>query len=295
MKLIDELTKLVYDYSINKKFADEKFIMRTIDLCAHSFEVTDYVKNCEVRNIADQNVDAGYDVEKKTVVIDQSSLIHSGIAQIEEDKLNGYPSSEFMTYVKVNLAFVDAIVHELTHAKQYKKCLDNEQTLERELLELSMVKNLYKLRKQPITLDKKLYFQELDKNYRDKIYFEALPNERMANIRGLEFERSISKLLPEQKKENIEAYTELNLLNGKVAGYKDICPTTFIKYIDDFHRSRFGLRYGDPDISRIEEMYKNKAKGLTLDERLYLGLPVEETEIKKIKIKTEALRYSLKR
>ena len=43
-QLKNELAKLVYDYSINRKYADKKFVDKALTLCINAFDINDYVR-----------------------------------------------------------------------------------------------------------------------------------------------------------------------------------------------------------------------------------------------------------
>lgn len=283
-ELKKELLNLVYTYTINKKVADKEYVTKAIELCIQAFNVSDYVTSYEINSISNNNVNGGYLINKKSLIIDIQKVIVEVKDRVEKDKQLGIKISEFLDLFIVNLNIIYGVVHELTHAYQYKKCLEGKKDIEREILEVNLDRNLVVLRGGKLTLPQILYYRELDSHFLGGPYYEACPSERMAHIRGLEFERDISKLLDPELKGNIESYTELRLLNGQIEGYRNYSPTAFVTMVNETLKAQCGLPHYNADLSKIEAMYREKAKRnhLSFDERYWLGLPITESEKQKV-------------
>lgn len=296
-KLKNELYKIVYEYSIEEKIADKAFIERALDLCINAFNVSDYVLN---RKIGDYNenkyIKTGYSINDRTIYFNLESIKNDGINEIMQDKENKVNSSIFLDYFKINLNFLNAIIHEIMHSYQYKKCLENDNDLETEILKISLERNLEAIKKEKITMQKNWYYMQLDKQYNTvEPYREACPSERMADIKAFEFERDISKLVVPSKKLNIVEYNELKLLNIKMNGYQECAPTTFVTLVNEILKDNVGLPCKSTDMFEIEEMYRKLSQehNLSLDERIWLGLPITEEEKEKELQKGKELRYIL--
>ena len=289
-ELIKELEKLIFTYSINHKLADKKFTETALELCINAFNIRDYVEHYDVD--VNCGVNAGYYIDKRYLVMDIHSIINDASNRIFQDELAGIKSTEFLNYFKTNANIVYGIIHELTHACQYKKCLEEEDTFERTILEISLDRNLSLLRNEKLSPSKIWYYKALDKHFLGGPYYEACPSERMADIKGLEYERDIAKLVDPEVKGHLETYTELRLLNSKINGYGVCSPTTFVTIVNEQIKDQMNLPHMDYDMNKVENMYfimANK-RNLSLDERIWLGLPIKEYEKQKVYSKRKELQ-----
>ena len=290
-QLKNELVKLVYDYSINRKYADGKFVDKALLLCINTFEINDYVRKFEAMPIEDKDTYAGYSIETKKVTIDIYSCITSAIDRVESEKKQT-ETSEFLKYVKVNLNVINGIIHELTHACQYKKCIEGPDSLEKRILELTLDRNIRVLKGEKLSIEEIAYYKALDIIAHDELYYTATPSERIANLKGLEFENDISLLLPSKEKDNLDYYTELRLLLGQMQAYRDASPTAFIDYVNEMMKEKYGLPSGKKDMKEVEKFYNRLAieNNLSLNERIFLGLPIDKVDRNKIDKKINKLR-----
>lgn len=288
----NELAVLVYTYSANKKIADKSFADKVIELYRDAIKVNDYVKDYKYVNYDIAGAVAVYDICNKEVLLNVEGIIDTARERLQIDEQLGIITSEFNYYAKINLTVVNAIIHELTHASQYKRYIEGPKDLENEILGLSLERNVDVLKKNYISPQKAFYYKMLDRKFREELYHDALPSERMADIKGLEFENDISKLLKSEDKDALEKYTTLRLLHGKITGYKGFSPTGFVTLVNETLKLQFGLNYGESDIEQIESRYNLIAKEYNLDteERIRLGLPVEKIELQKIKTKADILK-----
>ena len=46
---MDELAKLINDYSLNKHFADEMFVYKVCNILINKYELFSYVKNIDIK------------------------------------------------------------------------------------------------------------------------------------------------------------------------------------------------------------------------------------------------------
>lgn len=276
---------IIYKYSKELKMADEAFVKEVLNLCINTFKIEDYVLDYVINTSRNNKENAGYDISQKRVYINMDNIIRSSLEQITEGIKHGVNFNEFEFYYITNSNFIYAIVHELTHALQYKECIENEKNPESKILKVSLERNLALLKNDRLSLQEVMYFKELDKQFANELYYRACPSERMADIRGLEFERDIVKLMDDEMKKNLEPYTEFKLLNSQISGYSNIgSPTTFVTYVNEVLKRKYNAQHRSYEIEEIEEIYKSMCRryNLPFDERILLGLPISEYEKQKV-------------
>ena len=283
-ELKQELYKIVYEYSINNKIADKEFVVDVLDLCIDAFNINDYVKMYEVNNKDTSMITAGYALENKYILFNLRTGLDGIFEKLQVEKEMGVKSNKFLDYFKINSEILYGIIFEITTANQYKKCIENPNTLESEILNLSLDRNIEVVQNKAISVSKALYFKLLDKHYQKRAYHDACPNIRMSNIIAATYVRDISKMLDEDLKDNIETYTELNLLNEQIMTYRDYAPTTFVRTVNESMKATVGLPHLDYSIEEIENMYRELSikNNLSYDERIWLGLPITKEEKQKV-------------
>ena len=284
-----KLLKLVYDYSINYKYADQNFIYEVISLLGDG--LSDYIKTIDNKSLNSSSF-CFYNIENKTVSIDILKEVEYELLRI---RLEGLPNSKYEVFLKVNLSVVNAIAHELEHARQYKKCLEGATDLESKLLESAYEKNLFLLRNgQPSSEDRLVYFKALAQTEGETIYYTSSPSERMAKIRGLEYEKLLGNSLVSDACSSIGDYTNLRYIRGQKLGYTGECaPTPFFELIKDTIRVSSGLKIKASNYDALEYKYDKMGRNLTLDEKLYYGFPISISESDEINRRTIDLQKKL--
>ena len=283
-KVKEKIVELVYNYSAKGKFVDAKFVETVASLIIEAKKIDDYVVDLKY-SLGDRiPLLSCYDYATKTVCIDIARELSESFNRVVSE---GFMMTEFEKYLKTNLAIVNAIMHEITHAEQYKKCLLGKNDLEKEILELSLERNLFLIRNQDkineISENKKDYMFFLRECLNDDIYYVSSPSERMANLKALELEKMIGHelVLPESKK--IGEYVDLRYLKGQRLGYQDFSPTAFIMSVHNVGKKGFELTDEDLDMIKccVQCNKMSTENNCTLDEKLYYGLPINmvETEI----------------
>ena len=228
-----KLAKLVHDYSIKGKVADENFAYKVLELCLENYNISDYVKEFKLnKKDIPLKYQGGYNISGKLLVVDIEELVNKTLEELFLDRINGIETTPYLNLVKINTTIVNVIVHEINHACQYKKCLEGKEDIEKNLLELSFQKNLSIIRNEEISSQKAGYYTLLDMELDREICYIALPSERMANITGLTTVHNICKDLPEKYKGNIDLYNEYILSCAKICAYREYSPTTFITYVN---------------------------------------------------------------
>lgn len=287
----EEIAQEIKNNSDNKKYFKSSFIEEFIKSFINEFEINDYILNYNICSINRNNGCATYKIEDKSISIDSKKIIEASLGRIDNEKKIGIESSEIEKYTKVNLDILRTCVHELTHACQYKKCLEGKKDLESHLLEMVLKKNLDTLAGIDISKDMIKYYDLLYKLFLHPECYKFKPSERMADIKGLEFTYDISKFI----NSDIESYMKLLLLSSKIDGYSYISPTTYATYIVEDLKNELGLPHGETNWYNIENNYieEVKRRRISLKDRLYLGLPINDDESDKIYKKINQTRKML--
>lgn len=292
--LEDSLKKLVYDYSIKGKYADKKFVEQIIILFVNEKKLEDYVKNYKFEKNPTKDCLSGYNFSDKTIFVNIKKEINHSLSRIKNEKLN---NTNFERILKVNIHVVNAVIHELTHAYQYKKCLTGNSDLEKRLLELALERNLYVIRlngKVDTVSDNMCnYLSMLDDVRNDECYYTSLPSERMANLAALKMEKDLVKGLSNSS--NILNYYDLRYLKGQQLGYGEVAPTTFVMTINNILKKEFNLKYESVNFEENEKLCRELSKkyNCSLDDKLYYGFPITEEEKLQIKEKEKILLRKL--
>ena len=128
-KVKEKIVELVYNYSAKGKFADAKFVETVASLIIEVKKIDDYVVDLKY-GLGDRiPLLSCYDYATKTVCIDIARELSESFNRVVSE---GFMMTEFEKYLKINLAIVNAIMHEITHAEQYKKCLLGKNDLEKD-------------------------------------------------------------------------------------------------------------------------------------------------------------------
>lgn len=270
----DELANTIYDYSINKRYIDKELIEKLLKKLIDKFDIKDYVRKYRIISIEENNARAVYRIENRCIDIDIFNTINTILNRINKEDIR---STDVTKYLKVNLDILHVIIHELVHATQYKRCLEKENDLEKNILELTLKGNIDILNNKYISKEMTKYYNIQHDILLNPVCYKTKPCERMADMKGLEYVRNISKLY---NLDDVEAYFEIKYLMSKIRGYSDISPTSYVIYINESLKAELGLPHEETDYYKIEDMYKKESKrrNLSLDDRLYFGLPIDEDE-----------------
>lgn len=282
-----EILKLIYDYSINGKLVDKKFIYKIIEIVVSKKSLNYYVRSVQFTNELYKNdykvTSAIYDTLSMTILIDYES-----IQIVMED--NSFYDQLFCTLEQImfrNLTITQIILHELEHAFQNKQFDDKfDNSIEAKLVKASLVldeviKNPGFL---PAILNGKIpvqdfiaYMKQNKKLYYK--YYHLNPTERLAQVNSIEtILHSIESI-----KENIPNLYEFilaSLIEEMLKGYKDswkkgICPTQVYLFGIGQDNVWNELDFYRQDSSQLME---NVYRKYNLARRLSLGLPVSHAE-----------------
>ena len=288
-----ELANIVYDYSMNKKYVDKIVVERLLKLCIDEFDISDYVRDYRINSIAElKNARAAYRIEDKSIDIDIYNTINTILKRIEKEENDGICTTNFVKYLKVNLDLVHVIIHELTHACQYKRCLEKENDLEKNILELTLKGNLDVLKNKNLSKEMIKFYNIQHDIFLNPVCYKTKPCERMAEMKGLEFVRDMSKMFDIDA---VELYFEIKYLMGKIRGYSDISPTSYVIHINESLKNELGLPHGETDCYKIEDEYKKECekRNVSFDDRLYFGFPIDKNDMEQINDKIKTFKKKL--
>lgn len=276
-----QILKLVYNYSIFKKTADNTFVEKIVEIFVSSRQLDDYVKNVIFTNKLHRNVFAdarvaAYDFLNKEILIDFEFI------QIFLEDMNKYNIyfNELEQLIFKNLLTAQIILHTLEIAVQ-KRQIDNENdnSIETKLIRESFEadKIISKKQNNPTLLD----FYEFCR-LRNLIgyYCDLEPAAKLADINS--FKTILKSIEPIKKRvPNLYEFIETTIEERMLCCYQDsldinkcICPTKI--FLNWFNWSSwYDLDFYD---SNICQLMKNVTEKYTLDERLSLGLPISHNE-----------------
>ncbi len=266
---MDELAKLINDYSLSKHFADEMFVYNVCNILINKYEIFSYVKNIDIRKEEHPDCFGEYydNLNKVNIYLDYIISEYSKLSL-------RFSLKDFEYYYYINLNVLKIIIHELNHAKQYKKLnsnINDEETF------------LYKICTR--TLEEMYYTSNIHiKNSAD--YYNLLclkdslyiidPMERMAEFKSLSNTRKLilnNDIIP-QKINNIFSLTQTNLIL-KVHKNEYLSPTIKfldeMKYEDDLNKFKFYNGVIDKEFLSSFSIY-DYAK------RIFYGYPITEEE-----------------
>ncbi len=168
---MENILKIVYDYSISGKILDIRIIEKIIALLIDKKDINNYVSNISVISKKNSKMLASYCNITRIVVLNRN-VINYMMVSIEKNLLI---SNNFEKILYKNLSIIQVVLHELEHATQ-EKILYTENSVEAFLLRISSLVN---------------------GNLKTKLY-EVCPDERLAEIKS--FEDIISIINPVNKK-----------------------------------------------------------------------------------------------
>lgn len=282
-----KILRLIYDYSINRKLLDSKFIDKLIEIVVTERSLHEFVNNVRFTNELDKNdysvVCATYNPLNKEIIIDYDS-----INIILEDK--SYYEQLFFDLEQIfyrNLIITQIILHELEHAFQNKQ-LDNKKddSIEAKLVKASFV--LEQVMKHPKFLNailkgeissQDIYMYVMQNRELYKQYYKFNPTERLAEVNSyttiINTIEPIKKYIP-----NLLEFEKASMVEESLKGYKDIdiqeiCPTQV--YLCGTRQDKVwsGFDFYDQDSSKL---IKHVCGEYNLAKRLSLGLPVTVNE-----------------
>lgn len=214
------INKLIHDYSSKNKKVDPEFILNIVNIYIKEYLIDDYVTgimpiddNCYAAYSLDKFIRINIDLLNDKYLCEENSF---GLSEQENN---------YFKYINV----VQKILHELEHAKQYKKIVNIKKDLETMVLIGSLAVERILINKNDKTLDdipksiQESYFRNQSDIY--KKYYKYAPEEKMAEI---DSRKECLRLIADLLGKNSELYTmyKYNIYDLYLKGYEnDIIPT----------------------------------------------------------------------
>lgn len=282
-----EILKLIYNYSVNRKLVDSKFIDKIIEIVVSKKSLHNYVHNVRFTNKLEKDdyavTCAAYNPLSMEMLIDYESI------QIAMEN-RSYYDFLFNSLEQImfrNLTITQYILHELEHAFQNKQA-DNksDNSIEKKLINASLV--LEQAMKNPRVLkallkgeipaqDFIIYTLQNMKLY--KQYYALNPTERLAQVNY--FKTIVNSIEPIKKYfPNLYEFKQASLVEEMLRGYPDswnqgVCPTQVYLFGTRQSNVWSELDFYNQDSSQL---LKNVGDRYNLSKRLSLGLPISYDE-----------------
>jgi len=271
-QMIDEILRLIYNYSKNHQEIDKRFIAQLVELLVSYKNLHNYVRDIEFHSYSKDSV-AEYTNARTLKVYETNFKEAFDSYRLEKDE---------KFYYSVSL-----VRHEIEHVDQKRKRESSEENTQ---VFLWKACSAYVAKEDAffdtiVKLPNPFFFilkiiasiisHKNDRKYQKNWLY--CPEERVADICGNDL--ALTLIEHAQNKEDLERIR--NILNDEIMeilffGYtKPLGPT-------DFYLSRF-KQYSD--CLQLMEL----AKSLTLEERLFLGLQVSNEELESAKINKEKI------
>lgn len=271
--MLEELAKLVIEYSHEQKNIDDSFIKKVIIIANKYYLLNDYINDVVVFKKY-WNASASYGLDNKFIIANIHS-INKSIEKLE----NEFPCLKKTQLFKY-LYCVQILFHEIEHVKQ-QRIVEKIDDIESEILraefmpfykakDATIIKRFFEYRKQT-----KLYHQ----------FYIFSPSERLAQINSFETITEVCGLLDDEISYNLMKYYKFeNLLKGYNIG--------LINYLANIP-TKFYLQKTNPnyDYGKVEKM----SVGLDPESLIKFGLYSSSEELYKISQKSTKLVLKLER
>ncbi len=285
-----EFARLLFDYSINKKRVDGKYISKLLDIIINGEHLNDYVRDFKIIDEyegtgfeSQESVAASYNAGKKLITLSKKGIDNLVRNRMEHSYL--FSGIEYDLYM--NLLATQIILHELEHANQ-KKIARTGSDMESKILMISDVCDMEKIEKlvrsQKINLlDAVLYGHVKAEEYK-KTYFQLYiysPLERLAEIKSYQQIIDVLNMFNQYSKRVIE-FEETCKLENMIRGYDDYSFSPTILFLTELKKQE-QLKQFDWYSDNPEEALKLSKQHYSLEERLKYGLPTSNDEQEMVK------------
>lgn len=267
---MEEILKIICDYSLNRQFADEKFILYVFNFLVKKYNLFSYAKNIKIENLSYDNSLGEYFFNEKMVYI----YINSLISNISKSHLK-CNLDRYEYYFNVNLNVVRVIFHELNHALQFKRMNSNINNEERILCEICLRNTDDMVNNSSLDIKDKNIEKRLMAIHESLYMFNSF--ERMAEFDTIDTIYKMiepEKLIPKKNKLIFYLYRLQFILKGHNNNYYS--PT--IKYLNEmgYNKDLENLGFNSESIDNVFLKYN-------FNERIYYGFPITEKEYMRVK------------
>ncbi len=279
------IAKVLYDYEINKKLADEEFVCRIIEIVSNYNNLSKYIKKVEVTN-KESNKDSYYDNDG-SIFINKNAVDVEVNAQSEYLKaVTGY-DNRIMNY---NLSVLETILHEMDHVYLEKE-QDQDESKYNKFIEIATLATGADIPSKNILIKLKNKFNDMYNKMIYDAYHDLAPFERRANIQSL---RGIKHVINELKKSDLNKssiygsnYIYTNKLNGKEKEFYElngiVTNSPSYDYLNSLATTELISEMTDLyNANRIDSL-ESDSKEYSVKERILYGLQLSDQEFKSIK------------
>ncbi len=290
--MVEEILKVLVDYTERVKLLDEKGIERIVDIVVSHMGLQNYIKGVEFPYEIKQKKRgvsiADYDTttNKMNVYIEAFDLYSE--SQSKYDVL----FSGFELVLFQNVLMLKFVLHELGHAFDFKRVDSGESgTIEMELLKVSA--NIKKIIAQTILgkydensdFDLILKYAVMQSENYSQFYYSD-PMERVAETRAHQTVTEMLKLIKDRLF-NLDEFVKASLLQYQLKPYihrTGITPCPSEIYLSSVGQREVwkSMNFYDEDASKL---LKKVQKECSLDERLKLGLPLTKEEYSELRLR----------
>ena len=292
--MMEEILKLIYDYSSNNKIIDKKYLEKVVSLFVNYYNLHDCFNGFVFKDFHENNAKdiAGYSYKAKTIYIfnnpfneevTKKSLIDSCV-----------PINQKILLKNVELTHI--ILHEIEHIIQAKIMCEKTST-ESEILKLSGISKSQEIIRNRLK-NQGYSEEEINNIINNKMkmyykYYSYAPPERLAEINSFE---KMAKILEPIKgsipkiHQNEIIKMEQNMLKGYKYNNQLISPTSL--FLKEQGEEKYLRKFDWFDNNQRLSLKKSK-KHYSFSDRIKLGLPIELSEYNKEEIKVKRLLSSL--
>lgn len=252
--ILNELGNTIIE---NKLFTKEN-ILEIGNYYLENLNIQNKIKKIEIK--PSRIAFASYSPNEKRIKLNLDEMIAYFANEAEKNKLN---KKDYYSYI--NLKILQFLFHEIEHVRQYS--INKMDTVENILLTIGKLNmDIWGMQE-----DNLIYLQTYEYN----------PNERMADLNSykkiIEYLNILKKYINIKKANNL---IKKEYIKTKIKGYEnDKCPSEIYLLETNFDYIWNNMKFYDEN---RKIMYNKVSKEYNLEERLYLGLPVENIEIKKL-------------
>ncbi len=285
----EEIIKIFSDYK--NIGANEDFAIKISEILLSEFGLENFVKDIKMYNNFCYNIKNSYgnfDCENQNININLHSIRSVSLWKNRYRDVKILNNSDKKLYLM--LMTYSTIRHELEHAIQYKKLLNNDDSIESKLCEISFYSALYDLDETKLielinvgysAIEISDLIDSFSSNYQ-KCYY-SIYAEKSAFI---ESEKDVYNIAINEniKNKKLSLLFKRRFLEYWFMGYskkddKIICPSyTFPKVLGLPHMLNNIEIYSEND----EEALNNAMECYNFEERIKLGLPINENEYQRI-------------
>lgn len=276
----EELARIVYNYSANHKIADQHFCERIASILAVVFNVKEYYQGLIFSNRKSVTT-ASYCAVNKKITINLDYYKNDFLKNVD---LSCFDANSFNYYYYINSSIMQTLVHEMTHAYQFKMVYkDNTKGIEKNLyvaafkiynyLEEAIINSDVDLI-EPSKMDP-FYFKTYNN---DRLYYYSLPTERIAFINAAHVGYDVTKVATDDKVLNKIA--ENDFIDRSFLGYADYAPSSYVFAVNTSHENPDAYTNSIDALEKIEgSLYAASVdNGLSFDNRIMFGLPLSQEE-----------------